>query len=95
MFTALRWRFFVPFSLVNSNCWFAGKTRNTNGRCYGDIMPLWQGWQEPRMIKKKLFSDPPSTGQRNTGTQIEPKNTVFTRISAAFGTKKVNKRRPE
>ena len=41
--------FFVPFSLVNSHCWFAGKTRNTNERCYGDIMPLWQGWQELRM----------------------------------------------
>ena len=49
MFTALRWLFFVPFSLVNSHCWFAGKTRNTNERCYGDIMPLWQGWQELRM----------------------------------------------
>ena len=54
MFTALPWRFFVPFSLVNSNCWFAGKTRNASERCYGD-MPLWQGWRELRMIFMHLY----------------------------------------
>ena len=43
MFTALCWLFFVPFSLVSSSCWFAGKTRNTNESCYGKIMPLSPG----------------------------------------------------
>lgn len=43
MFTALCWLVLATLSSVNSNCWFAGKTRNTEEVCYGEIKPLPPG----------------------------------------------------
>ena len=43
MFTLLCWLSLATFSSVYSNCWFAGKTRNTKESCCGVVSPLSSG----------------------------------------------------